>query len=183
MKQNTQGLPLRVVFQDEARFGRLSDPQRCWAPKPLRPVVTQGVVRQYTYVYAAVTPADGDLVWSIQPKMNTAEAGAFLKAVAEKHADEFVVMVWDGAPSHRANALPVPDNLALIRLPPYAPELNPVEHLWDEVREKHFANRVFDSMEAVTAQAGAAMAALEESPDIVASIAGWPWILGPMESF
>lgn len=55
----------------------------------------------------------------------------------------------DGAASHRHSALKVPDNILIAYLPPYNPELNPVEHLWDDMREKFFCNRVFDSMDAV----------------------------------
>jgi len=67
------------MFQDEARFGRLSLPQRCWAPFPLRPVVVQGVVREYTYAYAALAPMTGDLDWMVASSMNTVEMGAFLR--------------------------------------------------------------------------------------------------------
>ena len=182
MKKNDRNLPVLVMFQDEARFGRLSLPQRCWAPAPLRPVVVQGVVREYTYAYAALAPTEGDLDWMIAPSMTTVEMGAFLRHVAERHADRFVVMVVDGAPSHRATHLHVPDNMALVRLPPYSPELNPTEHLWDEMREKHFANRVFDSMGAVIAQALTALVQWEASPEAVRSLAGWPWILQALQS-
>ena len=60
-EQNVLNLPLRVMFQDEARFGRLSGPRRCWAPAPLRPVVSVALVREYTYAYAAVSPQNGAL--------------------------------------------------------------------------------------------------------------------------
>jgi hypothetical protein len=170
------------MFQDEARFGRLSSPQRCWAPKPVRPLVTQGVVREYIYAYAALSPEDGRLDWVMVPSMRTVAAGDFLQKVAGNHPREFVVMVWDGAPSHRSGELHVPDNMALVRLPPYSPELNPVEHLWDEIREKHFANRVFDSLDAVSAQASAALATWADSPGAVRSLAGWPWILASIQS-
>ena len=170
------------MFQDEARFGRLSNPQRCWAPKPIRPLVTQGVVREYLYAYAAIAPADGRLDWLMVPSMQTSEAGNFLDLVAAKHPGEFVVMIWDGAPSHRSGELHVPGNMALVRLPPYAPELNPVEHLWDEIREKYFANRVFASLAAVSTQATTALATWGASPTAVQSLTGWPWIILSIQS-
>lgn len=182
LKQNTQSLPVSVMFQDEARFGRLSLPQRCWAPAPLRPLVVQGVVREYSYAYAALAPMSGELDWMMASSMNTIEMGAFLRHVGRRHSDQFVVMVLDGAPSHRAAQLPVPKNMALIRLPPYSPELNPVEHLWDEIREKSFANRVFDSLGAVVAQALAALADWESSPQAVSSLSAWPWIKQSLQS-
>lgn len=64
----------------------------------------------------------------------------FLDGVARRHFDEYIVMVLDGARWYCSDALQAPDNMRLLPLPPYAPELNPVEHLWDELREKHFYN-------------------------------------------
>jgi len=170
-------LPLRVVFQDEARFGRLSDPRRCWAPAPLRPLVPVALVREYTYAYAAVSPEDGGLVWMLSAKMDTLNMNAFLRHVSATWRDDFVVMVLDGAPSHRSHDLQVPDNMALIRLPPYSPELNPAERLWEEMREKEFANRVFDSLGAAIAQAARGLKRLESLPEFLRSLTGWDWIL------
>lgn len=176
-EQNLLNLPLRLVFQDEARFGRLSDPRRCWAPAPLRPLVPVALVREYTYAYAAVSPKGGGLVWMLSAKMDTLNMNAFLKHVSETYPEDFVLMVLDGAPSHRSQDLRVPENMALIRLPAYSPELNPAERLWDEMREKEFANRVFDSLGAAIAQAAKGLKRLEDSPDFLCSLTGWNWIL------
>ena len=165
------------MFQDEARFGRMSDPRRCWAPAPLRPVVSVALVREYVYAYAAVTPADGALDWMLAAKMDTLTMGSFLRHVSQRHPDEFVVMVLDGAPSHRAYFLEVPRNMTLLRLPPYSPELNPAERLWEELREKEFANVVFDSLGAAMAQAARGLRRLELSFVALQSLTGWQWIL------
>lgn len=176
-EQNRLNLPLRVVFQDEARFGRLSDPRRCWAPAPLRPLVPVALVREYTYAYAAVSPKDGGLAWMLSAKMDTQNMSAFLKHVSESYPNEFVLMVLDGAPSHRSHDLRVPDNMAIVRLPAYSPELNPAERLWEEIREKEFANRVFDSLGAAIAQAARGLKRLEDMPNFLRSLTGWDWIL------
>jgi len=117
------------MFQDEARFGRISDPRKCWAPVPLRPIVRLALVRQFVSAYAAASPKDSVIDWMLDGNMDTQSMGAFLRLVSERHPEEFVVMVIDSAPSHRAEHLQVPKNMALVRLPPYSPELNPVEHL------------------------------------------------------
>jgi hypothetical protein len=78
----------------------------------------------------------------ICPAMNTEPMGTFLAQVSAAHAQDFIVMVVDGASSHVAKALVVPENIRLHRWPAYSPELNPQEHLWDELREKEFPNRV-----------------------------------------
>jgi transposase len=86
-------------------------------------------------------------------KMNTENMTIFLAQVSEAHKEDFIVMVLDGASSHRSKDLVIPDNVALIRLPPYSPELNPAEQIWNILRRNYFANRVFDSLDAATAQA------------------------------
>lgn len=70
-----------------------------------------------------------------------------------------------------------PANMRLLPLPPYAPELNPVEHLWDELREKHFHNREFDSLDALEDHLVAALRATEQVHDVVHAIVAWPWII------
>jgi transposase-like protein len=176
-EKNRLKLPLRVVFQDEARFGRLSDPRRCWAPAPLRPLVPLALVREYTYAYAAVSPQDGNLAWMLSAKMDTLNMNAFLRHTSRRYPTDFVLMVLDGAPSHRSQDLQVPENMALIRLPAYSPELNPAERLWEELREKEFANRVFDSLGAAISQAAKGLKRLENIPNFLRSLTGWDWIL------
>jgi len=174
---NVLNLPVRVMFQDEARFGRLSDPRRCWAPAPLRPVVPLALVREYTYAYGAVSPQDGALDWMLTPKMNTLNMSAFLDHVSNRHPDDYIVMIVDGASSHRSHDLRIPANMALVKLPPYSPELNPAERLWEEIREKEFANRVFNTLGAAIAQAARGLNRLERMPEALRSLTGWPWIL------
>ena len=91
---------IRIMFQDEARFGRINIPRLCWAPMGVRPVVGSQVVREYTYAYAAVSPVDGVMDSLILPEVNTAAFELFLEEVATRHADEFVLMFMDGAGWH-----------------------------------------------------------------------------------
>jgi len=139
--------------------------------------VPLALIREYTYAYAAVTPEDGAMDWMLAPKMDTVNMEAFLNHVSQKHPEDFVLMMLDGAPSHRAKQLRVPSNMALVRLPSYSPELNPVELLWDEIREKEFGNRVFDSLGAAIAQAARGLKRLQDSPAALRSLTGWNWIL------
>jgi hypothetical protein len=86
-------------------------------------------------------------------------------------------MVVDGASSHVAKALVVPENIRLHRLPGYSPELNPQEHLWDEIREKEFPNRVFSDMSGVVRTLETGLPRLASDRDRVRSICAWPWIV------
>ena len=165
------------MFQDEGRFGRINEPRRCWAPKGMRPDVHLQFVRQYTYAYAAVSPHDGIMDSLILPEVNAEAMSIFLAEVAKRHPDEFILMVMDQAAWHKAHDLVIPDNICLIWQPPYSPQCNPVENLWDEIREKWFPNLVFKSMEAVENTLVKALVTLENDHDRTQHIAGFDWIV------
>ena len=86
-------------------------------------------------------------------------------------------MVLDGAGWHASNDLGPPPNMRVLRLPPYAPELNPVEHVWDELREKRFHNQVFDSLDALEDHLEIALRDFEMNAPTIKSIVAWPWII------
>ena len=174
---SVRGRRVRLMFQDEARFGRMVRIRRCWAPAPQRPLVDNGYEREFTYVYGAVSPLEGQLDWMICRKMNTELMGQFLSQVSAAHPDDFIVMIIDGASSHVAKALAIPENIRLHRLPAYSPQLNPQEHLWDELREKEFPNRVFADMAGVLRQLAHGLPRLAADIARVRSITAWPWIV------
>ena len=165
------------MFQDEARFGRITDPRRCWAPFPIRPVCRAMLTREYTYAYAAVSIADGTLDTLILPAANTDCMQIFLDLVAARHPEHRIVMVADGAGWHRSSLLKLPENMYLLKLPAYSPELNPVENLWDDLREKSFGNVVFDSMLALEDHLECSLRSFELERERVKSIVAWPWII------
>ena len=171
------GRPVRLTFQDEARLGRMVRFRRCWAPAPLRPAVCNGYERKFTYVYGAVSPLAGQLDWYLNPKMNTCQMNLFLAQVGVAHPEEFIVMVLDGASSHKAKELTVPENIGLVSLPPYSPELNPQEHVWDELREKAFPNRVLGEMDQVIAGLRQGLGELSADAERIRSLTAWPWIV------
>jgi hypothetical protein len=118
---------LRLLFEDEARFGRMSDPIRCWAPLGCRPQVSSHRVRQYTHVFGSVCPQDGEFISLILPHADTAAMSLYLAEVSRRHPHEHILMFLDRAGWHRAKALVVPDNLTLDWLPAYSPQCNPEE--------------------------------------------------------
>src|SRR3954464_5797294 len=108
-KQAMAGRSLRLMFEDEARFGRLSDPRRAWAPPGVRPLVPTEIVREYGYAYAAVSPHDGVLDSLVLPDVNAERMSLFLAEVTRRHPREFILMVLDGAGWHTAHELIVPE--------------------------------------------------------------------------
>ena len=164
------------MFQDEARFGRMSDPRACWAPAPHRPTVSLALVREFAYEYAAVSPGDGALDHMTCEKMNTDNMNRFLGQISKKYCEEFIVIVLDGASSHKSKDLMVPENVSCVLLPPYSPELNPAEQIWNMLRRDYFANRVFDSLAAAIKQAEKGLATMASDKIAMKSLSNWPWI-------
>ena len=83
-----------------------------------------------------------------------------------------------GAGWQRSGMLKARSNICLLKLPPYAPQLNPIAHVWDELREKFFHNRVFDSLDALEDQLGLGLKTWEKNPETVRTIVSWDWIVG-----
>jgi DDE superfamily endonuclease len=105
------------------------------------------MVREYVYVYCAVAPAQGEMTALILPSADTAMMNLFQEHVSQTFSKFFIVMQVDGAGWHHSDELVIPSNIRLIEQPPYSPEVNPVEHVWDDLREKHFGNRAFPSLD------------------------------------
>ena len=162
------------MFADEARFGRMNRPRPCWAPRGIRPDVASQLIR---HLYGAVCSQDGTCVYLIMPTSNTACFQSFLNVLSRKFARQDILLVLDGAPNHRCRDLAVPDNVSLLFLPPYAPELNPKENLWDEIREKIFKNYALKSIDAVHHKLEEAMLYIERNPGLVKSITSFPYIV------
>lgn len=141
--------PVLKMAQDEACFGRISATKRSWAPKHIRPLTPRQVVREYIYVYAVVAPKEGKMVSLILPSANTAMMNIFLQHISHLFSHYFLVIQVDQAGWHCAKDLHIPENIRLILQPSHSPELNPVEHIWEELREKYFSNRIFPSLDAV----------------------------------
>ena len=103
-----RGRRLRIMFADEARFGRMNRIRPCWAPVGTRPAVAAQLIREYIYLYGAVSPKDGTCVYLIMPTSNTASFQAFLQVLARRFARQDILLVLDGAPNHRSGDLVVP---------------------------------------------------------------------------
>jgi transposase len=169
------GKRIRLFFQDEARFGQKGRTCHRWWLRGHRP--TGPVDQRYTFVYAfaAVEPATGQDFCLVLPVVSTVAMNEFLRRFSTTLAnDEHAVMVLDGAGWHTSRDLVVPANVTLLRLPPYAPELNPVERVWLCLRERHLSHRVHEDDSAVLDAVCAAGCAL--TPERLRSLCNYPWI-------
>jgi transposase len=145
---------LKVFFQDEARFGQQGTITRVWAPTGSRPRAVRQTQYNYLWVIGAVCPETGQAEGLLSPRLNTEVINIFLEQFSQTLAeDEHAVMVWDGAGFHRSRHLQVPQNITLVQLPPYSPELNPIENLWHFLKSHHWSNRAYEDYEHLTTAA------------------------------
>lgn len=166
--------PVVILAADEGRFGRLGQVMRAWCAPGIRPDAPQQLVREYLYAFVAVAPSLGRMTALVLPFSNTAMMNLFLEQVAEDFADFFVVMQVDGASYHSSGDLLIPENIRLIIQPPRSPELNPTEHVWEEIREKHFYNRAFETLDAVSDTLCKGLKELMDLPEKISSMTYFP---------
>jgi len=145
---------VRVFFEDEARFGTQGTITRVWAPKGSRPRAVRQNGREWLYVLMAVCLSTGSASALIMPELNTGVLNLFLEQFArELPKGVHAVLIWDGAGYHTSGDLVVPENVSLIQLPPYSPELNPVENLWHYLRAHHWSNREYEGYSGLESEA------------------------------
>ena len=138
-----------MFFFDEGRFGLKPVVGRCWTQKGARPVATVRPGYENFYVYSAVCPSTGEDMSLFLPWANTDMMNIFLEEMDKFLAGRQCFLVMDMAGWHRAESLRVPKNIKIIYLPPYSPELNPVERLWQWLKRHSIRNRFYQTIEDV----------------------------------
>lgn len=148
----------------------------------MRPELNHRLARQYTYAYGAVSPLDGKSDFLILPSMRTEAFAYFLRELSARYRDEHIALFVDGASSHRTAKLRVPENITLIALPPYSPQLNPIENLWKVMRERFFPNLDYETMDRLEENLADTMQYLEETPELIRSVTGYQWLIKLLSS-
>ena len=143
-------------------------------PARRRPRAPRQVVREYSDVFSAVAPALATLSSLILPHANTQMMNRFLQHVGQEYAAYFIVMQVDRVGWHQAKDVVIPDTIRLLPQPGHSPELNPVEHIWEELREQQFHNRAFPSLDAVEATLIVALNQLDQAPERVRAMTYFP---------
>lgn len=175
MKKLSTGKTVRLMFQDEAGFGRINKPRYCWCEKGIRPVVPCHHIREYRYAYGAVEPITGDSFFLVLPQCDTVCTNVFLRELSKEFRDDVILLCCDGAAWHKSKALIVPENIVLFFIPPYTPEMNPIEQIWKEIRKRGFKNEVFATLEKVVDRLCDTICSL--TSDVIHTITGRSWII------
>lgn len=160
-----------LFFADEMRVGLLGQVRRVWAPRGVK--LRQEVELKYEWAYLnlAVNGLAGSLHWEWTPNMKQEAIAMVVKGLKGKGVK---AIVWDGAPSHRAQKVEEV-GITLIRLPPYSPELNPAERVFEELR-RQVEGYVYGSIEKKKEAIERELQRLAADPERVRSIACWDWI-------
>ena len=161
---------------DEARVGQRGTLTRVWAPRGTRPRALRDHRRNSVYLFGAVCPERGMGAAVVLPHVNV-DAMAIHLAEISHHVIEgaHAVLVLDQAGWHTSRKLQVPQNISLLSLPPYAPELNPIENVWAYLRANFLSHRVWNSYNAIVDACCLAWNKLMNMPQRLASITRRTW--------
>ena len=159
-----------------ARVGQQGTLTRVWARRGTRPRAVRDTRYKWAYIFGAACPARATAAGLVMPFADTEAMNAHLaeiaRAVAPGAPGAHAVLVLDGAGWHGAGDLVVPDNISLLTLPPYAPELNPIEYVWSYLKLNPMANLAFFDLEALTTTARRHGRSLQRKPDLLRSFLG-----------
>jgi hypothetical protein len=177
--EHARAKPLEIWFQDEARIGQQGTLTRIWAKRGTRPRAPRDRRYEWAYLFGAICPARRTGAALVMPCANAAAMNHHLHEISLcVAAGAHAVVVLDGAGYHSA-ALDVPDNITLLPLPPKSPELNPVENVWEYLRQNWLALRVWADYEAIVDTCCDAWNALIRMPERIASITHRDWATLP----
>lgn len=136
-----------LYFQDESRFGLHTQNGKMLTKAGVKPICKFQQKFESTYLFGAFSPIDGDTFLTQMPSFNTQSFQVFLDQFAQQlPCNRLNILVLDNAAVHKAKALVIPQNLKLLFLPPYSPELNPTEKIWATLK-RNFSNQLFNTMD------------------------------------
>ena len=168
----------RTGFADEQRIGLRGTTRRVWGRRGVKVRQRLQLRYEWAYLWAAVDARTGTLWWDW---LDTMKAVDLRPVIAEVRARGLLdALVWDGAPSH-ADAAVRAVGLPLVALPPYSPELNPAERLFEEVRRR-VEGRVYATLDDKVAAVQAFLEELDADPARVRRLCGWDWLTAALDA-
>jgi transposase len=172
-----EGKPVRVWMEDEHRYGLISVLRKVWTLRGCKPVSPYQTRYQWGYLYGALeVEGSGATEFLFSPTVNIEASQAFLNQIAASDKDAEHVVIWDGAGFHqKPGTHPIPERVHLLQLPPYSPELNPVEKLWDQLKDE-IGNHLYETLEEIEATITPLLEAYWSDARKVRSLIGNGWL-------
>jgi len=173
------GTNIEIWFQDEARIGQKNKITRRWAKRGSRPSAPKDQRTCSAYIFGAICPARGVGAGLVLPRCNTNAMNLHLKEISIAVAPEaHAIVIVDQAGWHFSKTVKTPDNITLLPLPSKSPELNPVENVWQFMRDNWLSNRVFNSYNDIVDHCCDAWNQLIDQPWKIMSIGLRDWAHG-----
>lgn len=167
---------IQLWYQDESRFGQKGIVAKLWTVQGERPQIIRQNGFKSAYFVGAVSPSTGEKYSLIFDGLDTRIMNLFLNDLSQNiDKNVHIIMFVDGAGWHSSEEIIVPSNMTLYFLPPYSPELNPIERLWDYLKENYLSGRVFANMEEIFDYGVRAWQTL--TPETISSVCRAPWII------
>ena len=178
-RRDAAGKPIEIWFQDEARIGQKNKITRRWARRGTRPSAPHDQRTRSTYIFGAICPKRGVGAGLVLPRCNTAAMALHLVEISQAVAPgAHAVLLLDQAGWHLSDKLAIPANITLMPLPAKSPELNPVENIWQFMRDNWLSNRVFRSYDDIVDHCCYAWNKLIDQPWTILSIGLRDWAHG-----
>ena len=165
---------MRVFSQDESRVGLLPVKRRRLTLRGVKPVGRVQYTFESYYLYGAVEPSTGASFFLELPDLDTACFQVFLTHFAARYADSVNVLVLDNGAFHTAQRLRIPANVVLLPLPPYSPELNPIERFWRDLKD-HLAGTLFEHLRSLKNYVAQLLRSY--TPAALRSLTGYPFFV------
>lgn len=176
LPEQAKAKPIEIWFQDEARIGQKGTLTRLWAPKGTRPRAVRDTRYQWAYLFGAVCPARKLGAGLVMPYANTEAMNKHLEEIAKAVSPgAHAALLLDRAGWHGSQELIVPENITLLPFPPYSPELNPAENVWEYLRKNKLSNRLYQTYEDIVEACCEAWNYLMAMPEEIVSIATRSW--------
>src|ERR1700732_618079 len=170
------GKPIEIWFQDEARIGQKNKVTRRWAKRGTRPSAPHDQTSS-AYIFGAICPAEGKGAGLVLPSCNSEAMALHLEEISLVVAPgAHAILLLDQAGWHVSKRLSIPDNITLLPLPPKSPELNPVENIWQFMRDNWLSNRIFKSHDDILDHCCFAWNKLIDMPWKIMSIGTRDWV-------
>jgi transposase len=176
LPEHAKNKPIEIWFQDEARVGQKGTLTRIWTKRGSRPRMKRDQRYNNAYIFGAVCPSRDAGAALVMPCVNTEAMNKHLQEISRTvNPGAYAIVILDGAAWHSAKGIIIPDNISLMSLPPYSPELNPQENIWQYIRQNYLAGRIFDTYESIVEASCSAWNALVREVGRIKSIATRTW--------
>jgi transposase len=165
---------MRLFSQDESRFGLLPIPRRRITLPGVKPISPVQFQFESYYLYGAVEPSTGESFFLELPNLNTQCFQIYLNEFSEAYSDSINVMILDRGKFHQAKSLIIPHNIVLVFIPPYSPELNPIERLWEDIKAK-IADELYPTIQALMDEVASILK--RYTKEAIQSLTSYPYLV------